>query len=291
MKKITFSVVGSGRLGTCLARALVRTAFQLESLYSLHRKSAEESRQIIGAGRVRSSLTEAVAQGEIILLTVKDDYLAEVISRLSSLSLDWASKYVFHTSGLYSSTILKELQEKGATTGALHPLQSFPRKDLPPEIFHQIFFVFDGSEKALSLAKQIAESLGGQLITLPPHQRPLYHTACSLASNYLVGLIYASSSLLQEAGLNQRESVALLRPLICQTINNIQEMGIEESLTGPLQRGDLKTMAQQLAALKDFPSVKRSFISLSYLLLEIAEKKRVLSPPKIAHIKHLLEEK
>jgi len=260
MKKITFSVVGSGRLGTCLARALVRTAFQLESLYSLHRKSAEESRQIIGAGRVRSSLTEAVAQGEIILLTVKDDYLAEVISRLSSLSLDWASKYVFHTSGLYSSTILKELQEKGATTGALHPLQSFPRKDLPPEIFHQI-----------------AESLGGQLITLPPHQRPLYHTACSLASNYLVGLIYASSSLLQEAGLNQRESVALLRPLICQTINNIQEMGIEESLTGPLQRGDLKTMAQQLAALKDFPSVKRSFISLSYLLLEIAEKKRVLS--------------
>lgn len=291
MKTLTFSVIGSGRLGTCLARALAGTNFHLEGLYSLHPESAEESRHLIGEGQVCLTLQEAITRGEIIFLTVKDDCLEEIIYRLSSISIDWPAKYVFHSSGFYSSVILRPVKEKGATTGALHPLQSFPRKDLPPEIFHQIFFSFDGDEKALPLVKRIAKSLGGHLITLHPHQRPLYHTACSLASNYLVGLIYASTSLLHKAGVSQQKSLSLLRPLITQTIKNIQEIGLEESLTGPLQRGDLKTVAQQLASLKSFPLVKNVFTSLSHLLLEISQKKGSLSPQEIAQIKHLLEEK
>jgi|Deesub1362A_J573_1020465.scaffolds.fasta_scaffold02263_4 predicted short-subunit dehydrogenase-like oxidoreductase (DUF2520 family) len=291
MNPISFSIIGAGRLGTCLARALTGSKFKLEGLFSPHCASARESHRLIGHGMIYASLQEAVHTADIVFLTVRDDTLQEVIQRISSFSLNWQKRHIFHCSGFHPASILAPLRRKGALIASLHPIQSFPRKNLPPHIFHKIFFTFEGDDKARPLAEQIVEALGGQLIALSPGKKPLYHTACSLASNYLVGLLYASMKLLQEAGYPLEKAVAMLLPLSRQTLENIQSLGLPESLTGPLQRGDIHTVASQLDSLKASPQIKKIFIALSHLLLEISENKGCLSPEERHQLRRLLEEK
>lgn len=291
MKANKFSLIGLGRLGTCLGRALSGSKFKVVGLFDIQPASAQESHQLLGQGKICSTLKEAVTAGDIIFLTVRDDALPEVVQQLSLLPIDWSEKYIFHCSGFYSSSLLAPLKNKGALTGSLHPIQSFPAKNLPPQIFQKIFFTFEGESQAQLLAEEMVTALGGQLINLPPEKKPLYHTACSLTSNHLVGLILASAKLLEKAGFSLEKATAMLLPLARQTLENIQSLGLEKSLTGPLQRGDLRTVTEHLKILASFPQTREIYAALSLFLLELADKQGSLSSEQKQHLKHLLVKK
>lgn len=291
MKENLFSLIGTGRLGTCLARALSGSKFKLAGFFDIRPASAQESRRLLGQGEIFATLREAAAAGDIIFLTVRDDALPEVIHQLSSLNVDWSKKYIFHCSGFHPSSLLAPLKIKGALTGSLHPIQSFPSKNLPPQIFRKIFFTFEGEAQAQLLAEEIVIVLGGRLVRLSPEKKPLYHTACSLASNHLIGLISASVKLLEEAGFSSEKAVAMLLPLVQQTLKNIQSLGLDKSLTGPLQRGDIQTVTEQLKSLASSPQTKEIYRALSLFLLELADKQGELSSDQKHHLKHLLVKK
>ena len=72
--------------------------------------------------------------------------------------------------------------------------------------------------------------------------RPAYHAAASIASNFLVTLEAAAESL----GVPRDR----LAPLVRQTVENWARLGAEQALTGPLARGDEVTVQRQRAAVE-----------------------------------------
>ena len=281
------AIIGAGRLGTALGRALAKKGHVIRALTCRNGASARESARIIGQGKVFHKNRDAAARAQVVFLCLPDQEIRKVVTELAKERIDWTGKIVFHTSGLLPAKILKPLEDKGALAASFHPAQSFARKDISPAHFRGIYFGLEGNRKALALARRIVRQLGGHSLALRPADKPYYHAACTMTSNFLVILLGGGAGLLKLAGIGQKDAVKLLFPLAQGTLRNVKEFDIQDSLTGPVVRGDSATIKAHLDALRRFPGYKEAYRKLALVALQTA-RKRGLSPQKIRALKNLL---
>jgi predicted short-subunit dehydrogenase-like oxidoreductase (DUF2520 family) len=212
-------LVGRGRLGTALARALGEAGVQVDG----------------PAGRGE------VPAGEAILLCVPD---AEIPSAARTVA--GAAPLVGHTSG---ATPLSALEGAvGAEWFGLHPLQTFPRTG-GLSLFEGIGCAIAGStQRALEAAGALAKRVGMRPFRIEDEGRPAYHAAASIASNFAITLEAAAEEVAGGAGLEPKEARALLAPLVRRSVENWAALGPRQALTGPVARGDESTVEAQRAA-------------------------------------------
>jgi len=156
---------------------------------------------------------------------------------------------VGHTSG---ATGLTALEPSGASGRfGIHPLQTFSGSEQDAQRFHGCRCAVGGTGPgALDAALGIARSLGMEPFELSDEQRPAYHAAASIASNFLVALEAAAEEVAAGAGLDPAEARAALAPLVRTTVDNWAALGPERALTGPVARGDELTVAAQREAVR-----------------------------------------
>lgn len=283
------SIIGAGRLGTSLGVALSKKGYRIKFLSCRTSLSAEESRKIIGEGKASTDNTLAARAGDIVILSLPDEEIVKVTKELADTDINWSEKFIFHCSGLLSSEILKSLKAKGALTASIHPVQSFAHKRTPPEQFENIYFGLEGEARALEESQKIIQKLGGRSFIISAENKALYHTACSIASNFFVVLLDTASSLLKEVGLQEEKAFQVLLPLVKGTLHNVKKFDIHASLTGPVIRGDKASVEKHLEALRKFPPFYEMYRRLAFQALEIASREKKLSAQKIKGLKDLLE--
>ena len=133
----------------------------------------------------------------------------------------------------------------------MHPLQSFANIEEALETLPGSFFAIEGDAEALPVLQELSQELGGKPLLIRASQKPLYHLAASIASNYLVSLIHLSLRFLKEVGLPEEEGLKALLPLIDGTIKNIRQFGPTQALTGPIARGDRDVVKGHIQAISD----------------------------------------
>jgi predicted short-subunit dehydrogenase-like oxidoreductase (DUF2520 family) len=281
-------IIGAGRLGTSLGRALAAKGHAIKAVTCRRAASAQESRRIIGQGTSSTDNSAAARRGDIIFLCLPDEEILGTAAGLSRSRIRWRRKIVFHTSGLLSAAALKPLQDKGAATASFHPVQSFARKGTSLSHFQGVYFGLEGDRKACRLGRAIARELGGRSLLLSG--KPAYHAACVVASNFLVVLLDAAARLLGQAGIKENKASRLLFPLVEGTLRNVKKFNMFASLTGPVARGDRASVKAHLKALRCLPGYANAYKALSLLALEQA-KGRGLSPYKLKALRNLLEGK
>src|SRR5215213_8859200 len=213
-------IVGPGRVGTALARALADAGVTVE--------------RPLGRG-------ERPAGGDAILLCVPDAEIAAAAEVVTA-----AAPFVGHSSG---ATPLSVLAHAGVAAFGLHPLQSVAH---PGVRFDGVGAAVAGSTpEALGFASRLAERLGMTAFEIDDDGRAAYHAAASVASNFLVTLQAAAETIAAGAGLDRDDARALLMPLVRQTVENLAELGPEAALTGPIARGDEATVEAQRAAVAE----------------------------------------
>jgi predicted short-subunit dehydrogenase-like oxidoreductase (DUF2520 family) len=99
--------------------------------------------------------------------------------------------------------------------------------------------------RALRFAHQLAAALDMNAVEIADEDRPAYHAAASIASNFLITLEGAAERLAASTGADR----ALLVPLVQATVENWATLGAERALTGPVARGDEETITSQRAAI------------------------------------------
>jgi len=285
------SIIGAGRLGTSLASALGKKGYSIKALSCKKSSSAKESQKIVGKGKALTDNVRAARLGDLVFLCLPDEEIEKVAAQLASSNIDWLKKLVFHCSGLLPSEILKPLKDKGALIASFHPVQSFAQKKTDPADFKSVYFGLEGCSKALTSARKIVRKLGGHPFILKAKDKVIYHSACSIASNFLVVLLDMAVSLLKQTGLNEEKAFQVLLPLVQGTLHNVKKFNMGTSLTGPVVRGDQKTVNSHLKALHAFPSYPETYRKLAEQALEIARREKRLSSQKIRAMKALLEER
>jgi predicted short-subunit dehydrogenase-like oxidoreductase (DUF2520 family) len=285
----SFSIVGAGRLGTSLGAALVGRGWKAEAIVDREARAARESRRLIGAGRASTSPAAAARAAGPVIIAVPDGAVPGAARALARAGGLWRGRAVFHTSGLLPAAVLGPLAERGARVASLHPVQSFPRKDLPASVFRGITWGVEGGPEAVAAATAIVRALGGHVLLLAEQDKSRYHVACALASNAFVALEWTAAELLRGAGVPSDEALRTLLPLVQGTLQNVKSLGLEKALTGPIFRGDVETVRQHLAALRPEPEARRVYKGLGRQILRLAAAGRKLPPGRLRALKRLLE--
>jgi predicted short-subunit dehydrogenase-like oxidoreductase (DUF2520 family) len=285
-----FSIVGAGRLGTALAAALVRRGWQAEAIVDRDARAARESRRIAGRGRASTSLAAAAKSGGTVIIAVPDDAVAGVAAALAGAAGSWSKRNVLHTSGLLPAAVLGPLAARGARVASLHPVQSFPRKDVPPSVFEGITWGLEGDAAAVKEAEGIVRALRGHVLLLSAKDKAIYHAACALASNAFVALEWTAAEALRKAGVPEASAPGMLWPLVQRTLQNVKSLGSGKALTGPIVRGDAATVRKHLKALEGESAAREVYTVLGKQALRLAARQG-LPAGRVRALKRLLEGK
>lgn len=250
MPKPKIAVVGAGKVGSALALLLDRQGYPVAGVASKHISSA---RRVAGQLNVPATVKpeEVTAGAEVIFITTPDRVIAQVAAEINELGGFKPGQVVFHTSGAHAADEVGAARRSGALAASLHPLQSFADVKMAMENLPGSYFALEGDEEALPLAEQIVKDLNGKSFFIAAKDKPLYHAAACIASNYLVSLMHFATGLYNRFGLSREEAFAALFPLVKGTIHNISQAGPAGALTGPVARGDGPTLAGHLEALKE----------------------------------------
>ncbi len=241
---LSLAVVGTGKVGTALARALASAGYEIGAVSSRSGLKALRLAAELGS-QAFADPVEAAKCCEVVLICTPDASIAEVAEKLAEKV---GPRIALHMAGSFGASKLKALHDQGWETGCLHPLQTFAGND-PIEVWRDVFFAVDGSERALALAKLLAHDLGGRAFELGEEERPLYHAAACAASNYLTVLTQWAVRRYARIGFTSGEALKALLPLLKGTLDNLERVGVEAALTGPISRGDAATVAAHLAVL------------------------------------------
>jgi predicted short-subunit dehydrogenase-like oxidoreductase (DUF2520 family) len=147
---------------------------------------------------------------------------------------------------------LAPLRDQGVSCAALHPLQTVATREQGLDaLLYGVAFAVTGEGPAVVWAEEIVRLLRGQVLRISSDQRPLYHAAAVMASNYIVGMIGAAAALMGAASISEQAALEALRPLTLASAVNALTLGPAKALTGPVARGDLETVAAHLKALAE----------------------------------------
>jgi predicted short-subunit dehydrogenase-like oxidoreductase (DUF2520 family) len=248
----TVAIVGAGRVGRTLARKLRGLGWSIGVVVSRSRTSAIAAVRAIGAGTARGEITRSILAADMVLITTPDDAVGKLAVALAKIGgEEWRGKIVLHTSGALDRSELAPLARFGASTGSLHPLQTFSGRTTPR--LEGVVFALEGDRQALRAARQITLALGGIPIVIQGGHKPAYHAAAAFAAGSLLAVLEASTQILMAIGFTRRSATRAVVPLVRQMIENFERMGPRSSWTGPLSRGDYATVRKHLVALKRFP--------------------------------------
>jgi predicted short-subunit dehydrogenase-like oxidoreductase (DUF2520 family) len=265
VERIAF--VGPGRVGLALGHALAESGEVGHLLYYGRRPTSPEHPLFHSGAADFSYGIEAPPQGTTALfLTVPDSALPEVVYALASAGDAPVGCALFHTSGALGIDVLSPLHDRGYSVGSMHPLRSVADTLAGHAYFEGSYFALSGEPDALRAGERILHLLGARGLTIPTNRRPHYHAGAVIASNHLVFLLHDAMALLREAGVEDEEALAALVSLARGTLDNIEHLGVEGALTGPLLRGDVETIELHLRILT--PEMASAYVALARRGLE-----------------------
>ena len=285
-KEIIF--VGMGRVGTALALILKRAGYSILAVDDVDEEALVKAKEMLGEVAVGISQS-AADRARAVFITTRDDAIQSVAENISN-RFKWKEKTVFvHTSGSHTSSILGDRPRL-----SFHPLQSFAQVEEAIKRIPEAVFTLEGNEDGLKLGREMAKDLGVSAVEIAPQQKPLYHLAACVACNYGVTLVYEAKRVLEKLGFPSDLAERGLLSLVAGTVANMERLGVEKAITGPIMRGDLSTIETHLNALESYGDrdLQRLYLLLGRLTAKMVLKESTSVPGEegnVSEIERLLK--
>lgn len=262
MDALRIVLVGPGRAGLSILTAAIHAGHHPVGVLARNLSRVPASLPTL-------SWDQQLPECDLLLLAVRDDAIAAVAERLAPHSSPVGA--ACHLSGFARVEALAPLGER---IGCLHPLQTLP----DPEVgWRQLAgawaAVTSPHPQVAELLGGFAASLGMRPFPLADDAKPAYHAAAAAASNFLVAALAVAHQLFGAAGV----SPEVARPLSEAIVDNVYRLGAEAALTGPIARGDVGTVAGQLAA-ADAAGVGASYRWMARATAAVAGTSRLIEP-------------
>jgi predicted short-subunit dehydrogenase-like oxidoreductase (DUF2520 family) len=215
---IRVRIIGAGRAGTSLHRALTRAHWPVAPL--------------VGRG---ADVAGAAADVDLVVVATPDASVQVVADAIEPN----AGAVVAHLSGSLGLAPLAQHPRRAV----LHPLVALPDPERGEARLVGAWFglATDGDP----LVEAVVAELHGRIVRIAEADWARYHAAAVIAANHLVGLMGQVERIAGMVGAPLEAYLDLARG----ALDDVAALGPAAALTGPVRRGDLATVERHLAAL------------------------------------------
>jgi predicted short-subunit dehydrogenase-like oxidoreductase (DUF2520 family) len=245
--RLTF--IGSGNVATHMAAAFKNSGHRIMQVYSPNLHNAALLAYHVGADAT-NELTDINADTDLFIISVKDDVIEQVAQTLAK-----HQKPLVHTSGSTSIDVLLKYTDKA---GVLYPLQTFS-KTREVDFTNVPLCIEAVNGSMYTDLEQLAATVSNHIYSINSAGRKILHLAAVFACNFPNYLYGVAQQLLA----NHQMDFNLLRPLILETAQKVQQQVPATVQTGPAVRNDQTTMAAHLQLLQHEPQMQQIYTLLS----------------------------
>ena len=258
--RLDVGIVGTGRVGAVLGAALQQAGHRLVAVSGVSEQSRARAAELL-PGIPVTSVEEVVRRAELVLLTVPDDALPELIAGLSATGSWQAGQLVVHTSGRYGAAIFDAAAGHHVLGMALHPVMTFTGTSMDVVRLADCCFGITAPEPLRPAAEALVVEMGAEPVWIQEQDRPMYHAGLAHGANHLVTLVAQAMQVVGSAGV--QEPQRLIAPLLQAALDNALRLG-DAALTGPVARGDAGTVAAHLEQLAEqTPDILPTYVALA----------------------------
>ncbi|MBO6607531.1 DUF2520 domain-containing protein [Psychroserpens sp.] len=231
---ISVVLLGAGNVAHHLYNAFSASEnVQIKQWYNRSIRTLEPYKTTVNVTDDLNKLLDA----DIYVIAVSDDAIAQLSS-----ALPFEDRFVVHTSG---SASIHDLDKKNRR-GVFYPLQTFS-KDVDLD-FSQVPLCLETLNKSdYQVLKSLAESVSNTVKRVNSNQRAALHLAAVFVNNFTNQLFRVAHEITE----SESTEFDLLKPLIMETANKIQELSPYLAQTGPAKRHDKKTIKRHLKLLEN----------------------------------------
>lgn len=260
-------VYGAGRVGLAILGLARQRGIPLRGAWN-PRPLRPERRALVPGLSIDVAPEPAAVAADIWMIAVPDDAIGDVAERLAGAGGPRPA-VVAHCAGALPAALLEPLGDQGVACGSFHPAMTFRGAPGDAEALAGAVVAIEGEPRAVAALEGLADRLGVARVSVAAEVKARYHTALVLASNGRMALDAAAVRLLADAGLDEAGALALLRPLVARTEENLRAATPAHAHTGPVARGDARTVRFQLEALADHPRLSALYCALGTFLLDL----------------------
>lgn len=250
--KLSYYIFGAGRISYSLVNALQINKLNVVGVYDRNIDNAKLLAKKFSIGNFYNDLSKIdLSESSLIFLCITDSALEEFSKKIKD-ELNIEKKPLFvHLSAAYPSSILKSIYNSNDNIASFHIMQSFPNKDIY-DIENTYAAIESDDANVLKVLKLLANKLKLKTIQLKADQKVLYHLLGVIASNYTIANLFVAREIANSIGINEKELLEILNPIIISTLKNAQKNGIINSLSGPVARNDIYTISKHQKELELF---------------------------------------
>ena len=285
----TLNIIGAGRVGRTLARLWRESGvFDIQDVLDRTPAGARAAVAFIGGGQQADGVKDMRAAA-LWMLTPPDSQIVPCCEALAASGLLRSGDIAFHCSGSLASSALANAARLGARVASVHPLKSFADPRTAAASFAGTWCAAEGDAAALEVLRPAFERIGARVSEIAPQHKTLYHAASVIACNYLVALMEVGLRCYERTGLERGSALAMMEPLVRETLDNVLRLGTAPALTGPIARGDDAVVAQHLAVLGAWDAdIGDLYRRLGAVALELAREHGEASPEARARLADVL---
>ncbi|MDB5110061.1 MAG: oxidoreductase [Mucilaginibacter sp.] len=249
------TIIGSGNVATHLAAAFKNAGHVIVQVYSRNIQNAALLAYHVKAEAI-DDLNAVNEETDLFVIAVKDDIIGKIAEQLAKYQ-----KLMVHTSG---ATDLYALLAFSDNAGVFYPLQTFSKvKEVD---FSKVPLCIEGANETITTQlTQLAQDISQSVYTVNSEKRKTLHLAAVFACNFPNYLYNLAQQLLMQQGME----FDMLRPLILETAQKVQNKLPAQVQTGPAIRNDENTMAFHLQLLNHQPQLQQLYTLLSQGIIKL----------------------
>jgi len=287
--RLRVGVVGAGRVGAVLGAALRDVDHEVVGASGVSDASVNRIDTLL-PGVAHLDPESVVLGADLVLLTVPDDAVEELVRGLAGVGAWRAGQIVVHASGRFGTEVLQAAAEHGALPLAIHPAMTFTGTSLDRARMADAVFAVTAAAPMLPIAQALVVEMGGEPIEIANADRPMYHAALVHGANHVVTALAQASAMLARIGVEEPGRV--LGPLVHASLEGAlrEAPGAVSTLTGPVVRGDAGTIAAHVASLGDQPESLVAYRAMARATADLALSGGRIGPAQYAGIIAALRE-
>mgnify|MGYP003606839334 FL=1 len=252
-------IIGAGNLATQLALALTEKGIQVKQVFSRKLESASALAEKVNAA-FTNDLSQLLPEADLYIVAVKDSAIQEVLENLHIKN----DQLIVHTAGSVPMSILDGFSNN---YGVFYPLQTFSKNRKID--FSTIPICIEASHPSTFLAlEKLAGRLSSSVNQINSDERKNLHLSAVFVNNFVNHLYAIGADILHE----KRLDFGLLKPLILETAQKVQELHPSAAQTGPAKRYDQSIIAAQLKMLHDKPEYQKIYSFVTESIFQFQQK-------------------